>query len=457
VWPRRALAQPLAMDRGRVWLQICLAKFCKWLRDDRFYEICFFLGRALVWYIQLWLTHFWADYHQYLHMSPFRCARDSDGSYTWEGIRVARKVRFSTGSAETLDIVEPAVPSLACTPPVVFVHGGAFVAVNSEVVLHSVGFLARAGYTVYSLDYPLAPEHKFPAALLSVLRALSFLKSAYGVDRCILMGDSAGGCIVAMAAALLHNQALLQELQDDVAEPLLDLQFPTVDRLICVYSILDQSAPLEGATWIVDIGLKFIFDCYRPRIGSPLQGRFTIDDVQESIHSFPKSLLIGAEKDPVFPSTLKGYQVLRGKGFDCTLRTYPGIHGFLGFPPSWTLLGTKQCSSDCVQDILAYLRDEAFPATPAVCHPTTLLEGFLGLCEVGTCLGLLPLMIVLLLGPSLGTLVTVGILLAAGPLQPFLAHPWPRPSLAAHGVAGAKALAAVDGCQLANLACQLGG
>ena len=63
---------------------------------------------------------------------------------------------------------------------------------------------------VYAIDYPLAPEQPFPAALLSTLRAIAFVKEHCGCDEVDLLGDSAGGNLATMAAALLANPGLMQ-------------------------------------------------------------------------------------------------------------------------------------------------------------------------------------------------------------------------------------------------------
>ena len=62
-------------------------------------------------------------------------------------------------------------------PVVVYVHGGGWVAVNSAVLLHSVTCFGRAGMKVYSVDYPLSPEHQFPVPLHSLIKAIRFLKA----------------------------------------------------------------------------------------------------------------------------------------------------------------------------------------------------------------------------------------------------------------------------------------
>ena len=60
--------------------------------------------------------------------------------------------------------------------------------------------------TVCSINYPLAPEHPFPQALIAVLRAVSWMAKEEGVETLHILGDSAGGNLATMASSLLCNR-----------------------------------------------------------------------------------------------------------------------------------------------------------------------------------------------------------------------------------------------------------
>jgi acetyl esterase/lipase len=78
---------------------------------------------------------------------------------------------------------------------VLYAHGGAFVAGSPRSHRGLTSELSRRlGRSVFSVDYRLAPEYRFPAASDDVLRAYSWLL-ARGVpaSRIVVMGDSAGG------------------------------------------------------------------------------------------------------------------------------------------------------------------------------------------------------------------------------------------------------------------------
>ncbi|QGZ58706.1 alpha/beta hydrolase fold domain-containing protein [Paraburkholderia acidiphila] len=75
---------------------------------------------------------------------------------------------------------------------ILFLHGGAFVLGSATGYRGFASQIAvRAGVDTFVLDYPLAPEHPFPAAHGAVLAALRWLANC-GIREVALIGDSAG-------------------------------------------------------------------------------------------------------------------------------------------------------------------------------------------------------------------------------------------------------------------------
>ncbi len=87
-------------------------------------------------------------------------------------------------------------------PAVIIVHGGGFTRGNKQVYVTPIFEpLTRAGFAWFSIDYRLAPQYEFPAAVEDVERAIEYIKSHaadYKVDpgRIALLGESAGGYLV---------------------------------------------------------------------------------------------------------------------------------------------------------------------------------------------------------------------------------------------------------------------
>lgn len=86
--------------------------------------------------------------------------------------------------------------------PILFIHGGGYHLGDAGSYNGFVSQIAaRTGRRIFSLDYPLAPEHHFPAAYDSALRAMTWLLEQ-GHSHISLMGDSAGG---GLTLALLNE------------------------------------------------------------------------------------------------------------------------------------------------------------------------------------------------------------------------------------------------------------
>ncbi|MEW9529158.1 alpha/beta hydrolase [Microbispora sp. NPDC049125] len=118
-----------------------------------------------------------------------------------------RTTRTTLGGRPALH-VEPHNGPRAGT--ILYFHGGGFVFGSPETALSLTGHLvAKTGFEAYSLDYRLAPEHPYPAAIddtLSAYRAL--LDSGEDPSVIAFAGDSAGGglavttCLAARDAGL---------------------------------------------------------------------------------------------------------------------------------------------------------------------------------------------------------------------------------------------------------------
>ena len=88
---------------------------------------------------------------------------------------------------------------------ILFVHGGGYVACSPLTHRPLTTALARdSGVALFAVDYRLAPEHAFPAALEDVLAAYdAIVQRGVPANRIVLAGDSAGGGLVLSAGLAL--------------------------------------------------------------------------------------------------------------------------------------------------------------------------------------------------------------------------------------------------------------
>jgi len=141
-----------------------------------------------------------------------------------------------------LRVYRPAgVPDSTRLPVHVFFHGGGWVI--GDIETHDVvcrQLTSEAGVSVISVDYRLAPEHKFPAAVNDAWAATRWIvahAAELGVDggRLSVGGDSAGGNLAAVVALLAR----------DAGAPKISLQ-------VLVYPVTDLGAETKSYADLAD-------------------------------------------------------------------------------------------------------------------------------------------------------------------------------------------------------------
>jgi acetyl esterase len=222
-------------------------------------------------------------------------------------------------------IYTPPDARLKILPGLVYFHGGGLVA--GTVATHdSIGrALANSGACrVVSVEYRLAPEHPFPAALDDALAAVTHIgahAARFGIDgtRLGICGDSAGGTLAAataQAVARIGSPRLALQL---LICPILDYSRSTGSRrdLASGY-LIDQATLDHDLMHYAPPGT----DPANPRI-SPLRA----DDVA----GLPRTLIHTAEFDPVRDEGRDYFERLTRAHSDVSYTCHPGmIHLFYG-------------------------------------------------------------------------------------------------------------------------------
>ncbi|MFM8821165.1 MAG: alpha/beta hydrolase [Phenylobacterium sp.] len=211
-------------------------------------------------------------------------------------------------------------------PILVFAHMGGGVIGDLDTTDGFCGRLAEAtGGPVLSVDYRLAPEHRFPAGYDDVLAAFRWARDSAGTlgaapGRAAIGGDSMGGLFAA---------ALAQEMRR-TGEPAPDLQllvYPCVDLASETPSMtaFADAFPLDRATmeWFVGHYLSAGDDPLEPR-NAP--GR------TEDLSGLAPAVIATAGFDPLVDQGETYARRLAAAGVPVDYRRYDSlVHGFTAF------------------------------------------------------------------------------------------------------------------------------
>lgn len=236
--------------------------------------------------------------------------------------------RVETVSIPGLDGPIPARfyrPSLAAgaQPLLVYLHGGGWVVGDLDVYDPVCRFLAReAGVCVLSVDYRLAPEHRFPAAVDDALSAFRFAAenaSSLGVDarRIAVGGDSAGGNLSAVVSQLAAR--------DGGARPAFQLLFYPVTDLSEKHASYRLFA---DGFFLTEAQMDWYRGHYLPDEASARDPRAS-PLLAKDLGGLPPALVVTAGFDVLRDEGEAYAGRLRSAGVPVVQRRHPGtIHGF---------------------------------------------------------------------------------------------------------------------------------
>ena len=130
----------------------------------------------------------------------------------------------------------PQADTQEAAPGFVFFHGGGLVAGSVETHDRIAAALAQAtGCRLISVDYRLAPEHKFPAAVEDAIAATRFVlgnAASLGIDpaRLVIGGDSAGATLAAVVCQHAQREAWPAFAAQCLICPVLDFEETSPSR-----------------------------------------------------------------------------------------------------------------------------------------------------------------------------------------------------------------------------------
>ena len=213
------------------------------------------------------------------------------------------------------------VPAEWITPPQVtggrtllYLHGGYFLAGSIRSHRNLAGNIAAAAQgRALIIDYRLAPEHPFPAALDDAYTVYCWLLGQ-GIqpEQIILAGDSAGGGLVLSLLLVIRGHGA-----------------PLPAAAVCLSPVTDMTG--GGESRISNAGKELMVD---PRISSQVPSLYLagadlhnplVSPLFADLHGLPPLLIQAGSEETLLSDATRFAERARRAGVDVTLEVWPGM------------------------------------------------------------------------------------------------------------------------------------
>ena len=240
-------------------------------------------------------------------------------------------------------------------PGIVYFHGGGFVICDLDSHDGACRRLANeVNAVVVSVDYRLAPEHRWPAAAEDAFAATQWAAAhaaelGIDADRLAVAGDSAGGNLTAVVAQMARDRggpALAFQL---MVYPVIDLSATRSEHASQTENARGYFLTLDQMEWYRD---QYLGDADgEAPYASPIKA--------ESLAGLPPACVVTAEMDPLRDEGEAYGRALRAAGVPVELHRAPGMfHGF--FNMDAVLDGSREAQ----QIAFGAIRGVLTPASP---------------------------------------------------------------------------------------------
>ncbi|WP_062343337.1 alpha/beta hydrolase [Novosphingobium sp. CCH12-A3] len=198
-------------------------------------------------------------------------------------------------------------------------HGGGFV-MGSGSLVEAIPMAAETGCEVIAVDYRLAPEYPFPAAVDDIVAVYRDALKTHAARDVILFGTSAGGFLTAMAIMRFKKEGLPLPAACGVFTAGGD-----VTQLGDTFNYLTLSGFYGHVGAKLDDPLceRGVF------VGAADRNDPLLAPIKGDLSDFPPTLLVTGTRDAVLSSAAMFHRALRKAGRDADLHVFEAMpHGF---------------------------------------------------------------------------------------------------------------------------------
>lgn len=249
--------------------------------------------------------------------------------------QIAMPPAVAIGKTETLEapgpdgalalrVYTPVAAGGESLPAIVFFHGGGFVVGDLDCYDTLCRNLANdAGARVIAVDYRLAPEHPFPAAVEDSFAALKWIEANapdLGVDpnRIAVAGDSAGGNLAAVTCLLA---------KENKGNPHIGFQLLIYPAL--GYGLGGSEREFAEGYYLTAKTIDWLTAHYLPKDADPADPRIA-PIAAKDFAGLPPAYIVTAGYDPLRDGAVLYAERLKAAGVAVTHIDYPTmIHGFM--------------------------------------------------------------------------------------------------------------------------------
>lgn len=222
-----------------------------------------------------------------------------------------------------------------------YLHGGGFIFGVTSIHLEMLAYLAnKMGIRALMVDYRLAPQHPFPAALEDCISAYQWLRTqGYPAENIVIAGDSAGGNLTLTTLMALRDDGDALPAAAACLSPVADLSNKEAGFKEGFDAILHpKAAKFMNKSYVADN------DATNPLL-SPIYGDW---------HGLPPLLIHAGEEEILREDAIQAEKLAKEAGVDVTLEIYPRMWHVWQISPE--LPQAKQSLDDIAAFLKAHLK-----------------------------------------------------------------------------------------------------